>query len=114
MPELVTILPRLVRLRDAPRYLGLDRNVFNRDVRPELVEIRHGRAVLFDRMELDAWADYTKRAGVTPRRDALLHREGRQDSTSVETSGISGNGSEVTAGSMRALVRQIRRKPSAT
>jgi hypothetical protein len=28
--------PRFVRLRDAPRYLGMDKNRFNRDVRPGL------------------------------------------------------------------------------
>ena len=48
------MLQRLYRLKAAPKYLGIDKNVFNRDVRPELSEIRHGRAVLFDRLELDA------------------------------------------------------------
>ena len=28
------IQPRLIRLRDAPAYLGMDRNRFNREVRP--------------------------------------------------------------------------------
>ncbi len=45
------MLQRLYRLKDAPKYLGIDKNVFNRDVRPELSEIRHGRAVLFHRAE---------------------------------------------------------------
>src|SRR5688572_12746922 len=55
-------LPRLIRLKDAPCYLGMDKNIFNRDVRPTLTEIRHGRAVLFDRLDLDAWADSRKAA----------------------------------------------------
>ena len=50
--------PRLLRLRDAPLYLGMDRNRFNREVRPQLTEIPIGRqGIAFDRLELDAWID---------------------------------------------------------
>jgi len=36
----------------------MDRNRFNRDVRPALREIPIGnRGIAFDRLELDAWAD---------------------------------------------------------
>ncbi len=35
-------LPRLLRLRDAPTYLGMDRNRFNSEVRPCLTEIPIG------------------------------------------------------------------------
>ena len=53
------IQPRLIRLRDAPTYLGMDRNRFNREVRPALTEIRIGRqGVAFDRLEMDAWVDH--------------------------------------------------------
>ncbi len=31
--------PRLIRLRDAPHYLGINKNRFNKMVRPLLVEI---------------------------------------------------------------------------
>ena len=52
------LLPRLIRLRDAPGYLGMDRNKFNALVRPEVTEIPLGeQAVVFDRLELDAWVD---------------------------------------------------------
>ena len=37
------IQPRLIRVRDAPTYLGMDRNRFNREVRPALTEIAIGR-----------------------------------------------------------------------
>ena len=37
------IPPRLLRFRDAPRYLGMDRNRFNVEVRPYLTEIPIGR-----------------------------------------------------------------------
>jgi predicted DNA-binding transcriptional regulator AlpA len=52
----IPIMPRVLRLRDAPRYLGMNRNLFNSDVRPFLSEVRIGRqGVAFDRLELDAW-----------------------------------------------------------
>ena len=51
-------LPRLLRLRDAPFYLGMDRNRFNKEVRPHLIEIPIGeQGIAFDRLDLDAWAD---------------------------------------------------------
>jgi len=54
-------LPRFVRLRDAPDYLGMDRNRFNRLVRPNLVVIPIGKqGIAFDRLDLDDWADQYK------------------------------------------------------
>ncbi|MCP4924967.1 MAG: hypothetical protein GY916_03375, partial [Gammaproteobacteria bacterium] len=60
-----SIIPRLIRFRDAPRYLGMDRNRFNAEVRPYLVEIRIGKqGIAFDRLELDAFAEqYMSRNG---------------------------------------------------
>jgi hypothetical protein len=59
------ILPRLIRLRDAPRYLGMDPNRFNGEVRPYLVEIPIGKqGIGFDRLDLDAWfEEYKNRNG---------------------------------------------------
>ena len=52
------LLPRIVRFRDAPRYLGMDRNRFNAEVRPHLTEIPIGiQGIGFDRLELDAWVE---------------------------------------------------------
>ena len=52
------LLPRLIRMREAPRYLGMDRNKFNQQVRPHLTVIPLGKqAIAFDRLELDAWID---------------------------------------------------------
>jgi hypothetical protein len=54
-------LPRFVRLRDAPDYLGMDRNRFNRIVRPQLIAIPIGKqGIAFDRLDLDDWADQYK------------------------------------------------------
>jgi len=61
----IALLPRLVRLRDAPAYLGMDRNRFNCEVRPHLTNIPIGQqGIAFDRLELDAWVeDYVSRNG---------------------------------------------------
>jgi hypothetical protein len=59
------LLPRVIRFKDAPGYLGMDRNRFNTEVRPGLVEIPIGSQGLgFDRLDLDAWfEDYKLRNG---------------------------------------------------
>jgi len=61
----VALLPRLIRFRDVPNYLGMDRNRFNAEVRPALTEIPIGQqGIAFDRLELDAWVDdYVSRNG---------------------------------------------------
>ncbi len=69
----IALLPRLVRLRDAPAYLGMDRNRFNRDIRPHLTRIPIGQqGIAFDRLELDAWVeDYISRNGRRPKAPKL-------------------------------------------
>ena len=63
----VSIQPRWIRLRDAPLYLGMDRNRFNDEVRPFVTEIPIGKqGIAFDRLELDAWADQYKRCNGRP------------------------------------------------
>ncbi len=110
-----SIIPRFLRLKDTPGYLGLDKNVFNASVRPELTEIRYGRAVLFDRLELDAWADYTRsRCGRPPKRRANWHKEERQGFANAVVSGTSRSRSKSTGPSMRVLARQILEKRNAT
>ena len=60
------LLPRLIRLKNIPQYLGMDRRIFNKLIRPHLIEIpvgTHGKA--FDRLEIDNWIDqYKKSKGV--------------------------------------------------
>jgi hypothetical protein len=64
------LLPRIIRFRDAPFYLGMDRNRFNAEVRPSLTELPIGaQGIGFDRLELDAWfEDYKSRNGRPARR----------------------------------------------
>ena len=60
--------PRLIRLRDAPKYLGMDRNRFNNEVRPYLVTLKIGsQGIAFDRLDLDQWANqFQKNKGQPP------------------------------------------------
>ncbi len=82
------ILPRLVRFRDAPGYLGMDRNRFNAEVRPYLTTVPIGRqGIAFDRLELDAWVDeYVSRNGRPAKRseiwDARSHRASKNEAAS--------------------------------
>jgi hypothetical protein len=57
--------PRLLRTRHAAFYLGMTITWFNEKVRPHVKVIPLGkRAIGFDRLELDAWADeYCARLG---------------------------------------------------
>ncbi len=59
------LLPRVIRLKEASGYLGMDRNRFNKEVRPALTEFPIGtQGIGFDRFDLDAWFDdYKKRNG---------------------------------------------------
>src|SRR5438876_272379 len=67
------ILPRIIRLRDAPDYLGMNKNYFNADVRPCLTEIPIGdKGVGFDRLELDTWVAYTKNSSGRPAKRRIL------------------------------------------
>ncbi len=68
------IAPRLIRFRDAPHYLGMDRNRFNVEVRPYLTEVPVGtQGIGFDRLELDAWfEDYVSRNGRPARKGSRI------------------------------------------
>jgi hypothetical protein len=117
------LLPRLIRLRDAPGYLGMDRNKFNAEVRPFLTEIPLGKqAVAFDRLELDGWVDdYISRNGRRPKAfrpedDICLNATVCRDSASRATYGRSRNAvkSAKADGSAKARERlaALRRKSS--
>jgi len=88
-----SIQPRLIRLRDAPHYLGMDRNRFNTEVRPYMTEIPIGeQGIAFDRFDLDAWVDqYKARNGRSGqlRGESTWDAKERQGSGYVGASGIS-------------------------
>ncbi|MCE0464844.1 hypothetical protein [Pseudomonas uvaldensis] len=56
--KIASIAPRFIRFMDAPGYLGMCRDEFNKTVRPNVREFPIGKqGVAFDRIELDEWAD---------------------------------------------------------
>jgi predicted DNA-binding transcriptional regulator AlpA len=94
----VFLLPRLVRLRDAPAYLGMDRNRFNRDVRPHLIRIPIGQqGIAFDRLELDAWVeDYISRNGRRPKAPKL------EDDTCQNVTECRGSAKKAGSGTLKS------------
>src|SRR5580658_7213019 len=111
-------LPRFIRLRDAPSYLGMDKNRFNREVRPLLAVIPIGtQGIAFDRLDLDSWADdYKSRNGhpaAQPEREKLWETKERRVSPNAEGSGTSISSSEEHAFA-KALEQATSGKPKST
>jgi hypothetical protein len=93
----------------------MDKNRFNREVRPRLTNIPIGiQGIAFDRLELDAWAeDYIQRNGrpaAQPERMKPWETKERQVSPSVVGLGISIKCSEERAFA-KALQRATSPKP---
>lgn len=109
------VLPRLLRFRDAPGYLGMDRNRFNAEVRPRLTEIPIGvQGIAFDRLELDAWAEeHMARNGRPAQAKGALIWDAskRQASANAAGSGMSTSAS-ADGEFARALKRLASKKPS--
>jgi len=112
------LAPRLIRCRDAPYYLGMDRNRFNAEVRPQLTEIPLGaQGIAFDRLDLDAWVDdYKSRNGrPAPRKGVNASWDANEvlDSASAEASGTFRSKSEAMERLMKAAEQKISKKRSA-
>jgi hypothetical protein len=109
-------LPRLLRFRDAPRYLGMDRNRFNAEVRPYLTNIPIGRqGIAFDRLELDAWADqYKSRNGRPAERRTSWDAKNHRASTNEAASGGSTKASKDTEEWQKAVARVTSTRRNAT
>lgn len=111
-------LPRLIRLKDAHKYLGMDPNRFNAEVRPLVTEIPIGiQGIAFDRLDLDAWADDYKEShgrrgeqegGIKPWRTRKYPASSRE-----AKSGTSTRDSEVREFG-KALERATLKKPKDT
>jgi hypothetical protein len=107
-------LPRFIRLRDAPRYLGMDKNRFNHDVRPHVTVIPIGtQGIAFDRVDLDSWADHYKHRNGRPAAQSERRRpwetQQRQVSPIAAGSGTSTSSTEESAFA-KALERVASRK----
>lgn len=105
-------LPRFIRLKDAPYYLGMDKNRFNNEVRAGLREIRIGRrGVAFDRVDLDAVADNIKESNGRPARKGGHQWDARHRQASLSGTGNGILTSELTAeGFARALELEALKK----
>lgn len=105
-------LPRFIRLRDAPSYLGMDKNRFNRDVRPLLDAIPIGtQGIAFDRLDLDIWADdYKSRYGhpaAQPEREKLWETKERR----VSPNGV-GSGTSISSSEEHAFAKALEQATS--
>ena len=81
--------PRFIRLKDAHRYLGMDRNRFADEVRPYLIEIPIGsQGVAFDRLDLDAWADQYKDRNGRPAKQKGGQPPWRKEKHEVSSRGV--------------------------
>jgi len=112
------ILPRFIRLKEAPRYLGMDKNRFNVEVRPFVTEIRIGvQGIAFDRLDLDEFADEYKDRNGRPGRQkgegTSWRKERRVASPRKVRYGTSTKSSEAIAFE-KALEQAISKKPSGT
>ena len=94
------LLPRFIRLRDAPFYLGMDRNRFNANVRHHLTTIPIGRqGIAFDRLELDALVDdYISGNGRRPKAPKL------EDDTCQNVTECRGSAKKVDFGTLKSAV----------
>ena len=112
----MVLLPRLVRFRDAPGYLGMDRNRFNREVRPFLTKIPIGQqGIAFDRLELDVWVeDYISRNGRPAKRSELWDAKNHRASKREAASGGSTRKSKDTEDWQKAAARIISKRRNAT
>ncbi len=110
------LLPRIIRFRDAPAYLGMDRNRFNAEVRPYLTEVPIGtQGIGFDRLELDDWIDdYIARNGRPARKGGMTWDARKYPASSRELG--SGTSTSASAGGefARALEQLTWQKPNDT
>ena len=102
----IILLPRMLRLRDAPTYLGMDRNRFNAEVRPSVTEIPIGeQGIAFDRFELDAWVDeYISLHG---RRARIQQGEPWQEKRHLVLSSAAGSGTSTNVSTGGAFAKAL-------
>ena len=114
-PEVSThIIPRIIRMKDAPSYLGMNKNHFNKAVRPFLTELRFGtQGVAFDRLDLDAWVDDFKRRANTDKQENTVCQKNHRVSPKGTNSGTSTKSSKEKE-FMKALEQVTSKKRNAS
>lgn len=118
MTKIVAIIPRIIRLRDAALYLGVDKNRFNAEVRPHLQEYSIGtQGIAFDRLDLDAYAEEhilrngQKRVEIKKEGETCQNMRLAYTNRSKVKSGTSTKGSKDSEGFAKALVLVRSEKP---
>lgn len=107
----VTILPRVIRLRDAAAYLGMDPNRFNTEVRPSLTEVPIGvQGIGFDRLDLDEWWEAYKAKHGRPGRGGGKYRAPDSTSGQWEKRGSKSAGDTYQKAREAALSKRPNRK----
>lgn len=65
-------LPRVLRAKSAPGYLGMSREVFNQEVKLYVTVVPIGRqGIGYDRFELEAWWEHYKQCNGRPTKQFL-------------------------------------------
>ena len=103
--------PRIMRHRDVPPYLGMDRNRFDAEVRPHLTEIPIGtQGIGFDRLEIDAWVDdYIARNG-RPGRKGVITWDAREYPASSSEAGSGMSTNKSSGGEFAKALEQLTSK----
>ena len=106
-----TILPRVIRLRDAPFYVGVDINRFNKLFRPKLSEIRYGKqSIGFDRLQLDAIIDDYVGRDERPKDKGDLSWDAKKLRASTNAKTYGGSTNKPTESEFNALAGQLTSK----
>jgi DNA relaxase NicK len=117
------IVPRVLRAMDAHVYLGMDRNRFNREVKPHIIAVPIGtQGIGYDRFDLDGWWEEHKRRNGRPGALINIEGEGQWEEAqqgcaggliSQEVSGTSRK-SSTAALFMKAVARATKKKRKGT
>lgn len=89
--ELGVINPRIIRLKDAHKYLGVSRSRFFANIRHQIPEIRLGkRTICFEKVDLDNWLDNYKRQHSRPAQSRRVDKWGKRESQACIKGAIRG------------------------
>ena len=102
------VSPIWLTLKDAQRYLSMGKNSFSKYIRPHAKEFRIGRAVFFERLDLDAVARETAQRYRCPNQsegELIWDKRKCQASLNEETSGTLISVSAVDA--FNAVLKQL-------
>lgn len=104
-PACAVIQPRLIRATKAHIYLGMSRDLFDKEVRPHIKAAPLGRqGVVFDRLDLDRFADeYMSRNGRRPadEKGVTSWVERKKPASAF----VAGSGTSTASGSADSMLR---------